>query len=396
MVTSVYVEDLFLSFYNLTKKRLVSVDYKDQSAIFSLAETLNDNKPITKSQSNLILRLLDKYQTAADKHIPGVGVTILTPSWKMAFREVDNSKKLSLETDSNHIVFILAKFPFAFKETFLKEFLLDSRSTATWDPELKVQRIKLLDVNIVSFIEAARKHRFEIDYNLIDLVERVEELWSDEDNYVPHAVIKDNSVHLVNASQEVIEYYQNNKTENFNHNILLAKSMGYVLKSNCENFVEAIAANHSNKFWITSVADTIKIISSAEQYPAVIILDRASNAVEWTKNFVDEYLNCNLPVSDLKICYRFTNTEPGGKEFNEWVKDQELGKDLTTGKIFICLHKPPKWMIKDEFKFKAVITNAIYPSMNTNTDAILDSHSLVIYSSSIKPSEKRNNKIVEL
>ena len=53
-------------------------------------------------------------------------------------------------------------------------------------------------------------------------------------------------------------------------------------------------------------------------------------------------------------------------------------------------------MLKDEFDVKIVISNGIFPSTNTTTESLIDSHHTVFFLGDIKPSEKRKKKIVEL
>ncbi len=40
---------------------------------------------------------------------------------------------------------------------------------------------------------------------------------------------------------------------------------------------------------------------------------------------------------------------------------------MAEGQIFICQHKPPKWMFKDDFKIKMIVSNVLYPSTNNIT-----------------------------
>jgi hypothetical protein len=396
MISLVYVEDVFLTFYKLIKHKLVIVDTADISAILSIAETLENGSQITKKQSFYILRLLQTYQTLSEEYIPNINSVLETPVWRSPFREIDTSRRLSLFIDDQRVAYILAKFPFAFKDTFVKEFVQEQKIKTSWDPELKVQRIKLLDVNIISFVDIANRYKFEIDHNIIAMAEQVEEIWDNEDSYIPHCVVEKDQVFLKNASTETQTYFNDNKKQNLPHDLMLAKSMGYCLKGNCSSTIEKIASSPENKFWVRTNQEVINLLAETNQYPALIILDRASDSLEWTKQFVKDYTNCNLPSNDVKVCYRLPNTDTKGKLFNDWIKENSLGKDLVGGKIFICLHKPPKWAMRNDFKAKAVITNGIYPSMNAQTNALIEAQSLVVHVCEIRPSEKRNNKIVEL
>ena len=396
MLSSVYVEDYFLLFFDLVKVGKIRLEPLDISPVRNFVDTISDDKALTKSQSNFILRILSKYRAFIINHEIQIDEVLLNPEWKKPFREIDTAKKISLSVDKDQVKYILAKFPFSFKETFFKDFLLDNRSASLWDHEEKVQKVKLLDVNLINFVECAKRHNFYIEQEIIDIVDQLEEFWNDEEQVIPYSKVVNDSVMLFNATESASNFFDANRRNNLSYDLILAKAMGFVLKETPTNKIEAIAAVEENKFWISSVNGLIELTKTIEHYPMVVVLDRASDDKEWARQFVDTYRQSGLPISDIKICYRCSNDNDIGKEFNNWVKDHDLGKNLETGKIFICLHKPPKWMFKENFDAKITVTNAIYPNINNITDSLVESSHLVLFVSEIKPSEKRNKKIVAL
>jgi hypothetical protein len=397
MLSSVYAEDVFLQFYSLVDDSVFSIEQRDREPIESFYTTIVDNKQLTKSQANFIIRLLSKYKNDIGSRIIGIEETIDNPRWKNSFREIDNSKKLSLYIDDNHIKYLLVKFPFSFKEIYVKEFIGNSRNISVWDTELKTQKVKMLDVNLVSFVDLARKHKFEIDSDLIDAVETVEEFWNDQLDYIPYSAVENNQVVLKNATETSLSYFNLHRTGNVDKDLFLAKTLGYVAYNREHlNFLDKIVSSEENKFWIKTTESLLNLISSINSWPAVIILDRATDTIDWCNDFIkilNESGNQNLKT---KICFRFPNSDSKGSAFNQWVKDNGFGADLREGQLFICNHKPPKWMFKDEFDVKILISNGIYPSTNTLTESFSDSHHTVFFLGDIKPSEKRKKKIVEL
>jgi hypothetical protein len=397
MLSSVYAEDVFLKFYNLFDNNQVKVDSKDDSPIQSFYDVLISNKQLTKSQSNFILRLLSKYQNDLLTDIPDLKELLDNPKWKHTFREIDTSRNITLHIDDQQIKYVLAQYPFSFKDTFFKEFLNNSRSLSYWDHDLKVQKIKLLDINLVSFCEMAVRYKFTIDPQLIDIVDSIEEIWSESANYIPHSVIDSGSVLLKNATENSQSYFNNNSTGVLDQDLFLAKSLGYpALYIDQLKYIDKIVASENNKFWIKSLDSLIGMFKDLSKWPAVIILDRATDTDVWAKKFI-EICNEIDPSINVKICFRFGSEDPKGKDFNQWVKDNNLGGNLKEGQVFICEHKPPKWMFKyDDFDAKIIVSNGLYPSTNTLTESLLNSHHTVIFLGDIKPSEKGKKKIVEL
>lgn len=397
MLSSVYAEDIFLQFYKLFDSKKIKVESKDSSPIQSFYDALTSNKQLTKSQSNFILRLLSKYQNDLLADFPNLQELLDTPKWKYTFREIDTSRSIMLHTDDQQIKYLLAQYPFSFKDTFFKEFLNNSRSLSHWDHDLKVQKIKLLDINLISFCEMAVRYKFTIDPELIDMVDSIEEIWSDSSNYIPHCIIDNKAVVLKNATENSQTYFNNHCTGVLDQDLFLAKSLGYpALYIDQLKYIDKIVASENNKFWIKSLDSLIAMFKDLSKWPAVIILDRATETDVWAKKFIETSQEID-PSVKIKICFRFGSDDPKGKEFNQWVKDNNLGGNLKEGQIFICEHKPPKWMFKyDDFDAKIIVSNGLYPSTNTLTESLLNSHHTVIFLGDIKPSEKGKKKIVEL
>jgi hypothetical protein len=66
------------------------------------------------------------------------------------------------------------------------------------------------------------------------------------------------------------------------------------------------------------------------------------------------------------------------------------------GRILIFNHRPAKWIFNSISDIKILVSNSLYPSTSLITREWFESHPCVIYLGDIKPSESRNQKIVEL
>jgi hypothetical protein len=397
MLSSLYAEDIFLEFYSLMSRGDFIIENRDAEPIESFYSAIVSNKQLTKSQANFIIRLLSKYINDIEEKIEGVKETIENPRWKNSFREIDNSKKVSLHIDENHIQYLLIKFPFSFKETYTKEFIGNIRSISVWDVELKAQKVRLLDVNLVSFVDIAKKHRFEIDSNIVDAVETIEEYWNDQTDYIPHCVVEDSQVVLKNATESGLTFFESNRTGQIDKDLFLAKTLGHVAHGREPlTFLDKIVSSEENKFWIKTTESLLNLIKKIDNWPVIIILDRATDTIKWSNEFIEAINETGNHDLKTKICFRFPNSDAKGSAFNQWIKDHGYGAELKEGQIFICNHKPPKWMFKDNFDAKILVSNGIYPSTNTITESMCDSHHTVFFLGDIKPSEKRKKKIVEL
>jgi hypothetical protein len=204
-------------------------------------------------------------------------------------------------------------------------------------------------------------------------------------------------VQLKNATESSINYFEKHKTGNIDQDLFLAKTLGYTAHNREPiTFIDRIVTSDENKFWIKTTESLLTILKNINNWPVVIVLDRATDTIDWCNQFINTLTETGNQDIKTKICFRYPSTDTKGAAFNQWIKDSGFGADMKEGQVFICNHKLPKWMLKDEFDVKIVISNGIFPSTNTTTESLIDSHHTVFFLGDIKPSEKRKKKIVEL
>jgi hypothetical protein len=396
MIPSEYVEDIFIQFYDLISKGKISIQYQDNTASQSFQNVIYLGGQLTQNQANFILKLLNKYKTMSKMAGLDYKAELANPKWRTSFRTIDLSKKIFVEKDENGIICICAKFPFQLKKEFEDEFQTHTGNTGTgiWDPERRLRKLSLYDTNLIQMYEFAQRHNFEIDDTFMIALGQVEEIWQNSEDVLPYCELTSTGVHLRNVDEATEEWWRNAYSEGISSDLLLAKSMGYTLAGKPTSLIEKIASCENNTFWLKDVNEFISLCNSISG-KVCILLDRPSDSLEWIKNFTDVAKNNGLPASEIKVCFRL-NKEDNSSGFNQWVKDNEFGGPVDSGKIFIFNHKPAKWLFKENNDVKIIATNHVYPSTNSITKDWLNSHPCVIYLGDIKPSEERYKKIVEL
>lgn len=329
--------------------------------------------------------------------IPDIDEMLKTPVWKHEFRVIDNTKYMFLETDGDNVTWLNIKFPFSFKDQFVKEIFNGEKDPTRWDPNGQVRKVKLSNINLVVLVENALKNGFEVDDLVLAAVADVEEMWNNEDSLVPHSLIVNDRVELVNASETAKDYWNDHSTGVMAQDLMLAKQMGYILRHTFPaDTAERIASSPGTSFWFTHPQRFFEYLDEVNVWPVVIILDRTPEPIEWTKEFIETFPLKNFNTEDVRVCFRPSNNSPAGQVFNDWLKERNLNKPVADGKIFLCQHKPPKWMFEKDFNIKVLASNSIYPSVNNITSTLIGSHPHVFYFDKVKPSAKRNSKIVEL
>ena len=125
----------------------------------------------------------------------------------------------------------------------------------------------------------------------------------------------------------------------------------------------------------------------------VIIDDNADSKV-WIEKFINTANSNDVSSDEMRVCFRARNDED--PEFNNWIKNNNLGGPINTARLLIFKNKPPKWLFKDKIDVKIIIVNKPFPPSSLTTQAWISNHSCVIYLDKLRPSITKEKNIVEL
>jgi hypothetical protein len=393
MLSSDFVEDTFIKFYDLVMLDEVPLQAQDLSAASSFYSVILQGKELTQNQANFILKLLAKYRVLMLKSSFDYQHVLDNPQWKTPFRILDLSKKIFVEKESNGSIWVCVKFPYQLKREFDDEFEDKQHLMSSWDPERKLRQLSVYDANLVQLYEFALKHNFEIDDTFMIALAEVEEIWQNQEEVLPFSSVVANWVVLGNSSTETDDWFKTHSSGLIDNDLLLAKSMGYLYSSKPRTMIEKIAASDSNSFWIKNNADFLSLCNSITGR-VCIVLDRTSNTLDWLTQFINDADAAGIDRNEIKVCFRDSKEQNTG--INEWIKVNGVGGKVETGRILIFEFKPAKWLFKEQESVKLLVSNNLYPSTNQLTKDWVGSHPCVIYLGDIKPSEQRGQNIVEL
>jgi hypothetical protein len=397
MTQEIYFEDLFvkLSIFVFNYRSLI--DRKDLSAITSFYDLLTEDKSLTKSQADFIVRLLKKYKILARSNGLDYQHELDNAVWKKDFRILDLSKRVFIENDPQKGPIVCLKFPYAFKKIYETDFLVSIRDHRLnfWDHDKKVNRIPASKVNIVSLHEFLKTNNFEIDESFVSLTMAAEEIWQQSDAIAPYAYLDSDRVHLKNASEDAEVYWNEHRIGSKSHDLMLAKSMGFVYRPENVNLslIETICSADHNDFWCPSFDKFFDIVREIDD-TFVVVLDRSDDTLKWLENFVSSADENSVDRSEIKVCFRDDKSE--GSVLNKWIKDNHVGGKIDDGRIFVFRHKPAKWLFSEGKSIKIAATNSLFPMSNSLTQHWLDARPCLLYLGNIRPSQIKERKIVEL
>jgi len=396
MLKSRYVEDLFLEFMDLCDNKNIELQHQDQSAANSFYVVISTAGQLTKNQANFLIKILQKYKLYAKMAGLDFEDALVNPEWRTDFRLLDLTKKIFVEKDELGEMWICVKFPFALKEVFEKEIspVTKDYSSSIWDADKKIRRLKFYNFNLIEIFEFATRHNFDIDDTFMIALGEVEEIWQNEDEIAPYCVKHfGTTVDLCNASEEVVQWWEEHRTCEQGFDLLTAKAMGYPLKETPENLVEKIAGSTATQFWLKSLNQFFELQKTVNGVVA-IILNQGEEAQSWVKEFCIEAEKNQIDTSEIRVCFRLDKDEDRG--FNQWVKDSGYGGKVEGGKVFIFQKKPPKWLFSEGIDVKIIVTNSLYPVPSATTQTWMDTHTCVCFVGDIKAAHVKEKKIVEL
>lgn len=394
MLKSVFIEDIFIDFCDLVSQRSVMVQPQDSSAIMSFHRALTQGSGVTQNQANYMIKILQKYKNQAKSLGYDYVAALELPQWKNNFRVLDLSRKIFAELDDNNKLWICLKFPFQLKKEFEEEILKTaSIFTHTWNSERKIKMLSAYDFNLVQIYDFVTKHNFSVDETFLSVLAEVEEIWQNSETILPKCEIIDGQVVLLNSNESADMYWEKHLTGNINNDLILAKSMGFVLNTKPTNTVEKIANSKENLFWMKTHTEFLELCKNISGR-ACIILDRASESLPWLVSFAESIDQMGIDRSTVKVGFRADKGE--GSEINAWIKENNFGGSVETGKILIFKHKPPKWLFREENTVTILATNTLYQSNSSITRDWVNSHPCVIYLGDIKPTQYKEREIVEL
>ena len=394
MLSSEFAEDIFLEFYKLVAQQKISIQGQDFSPISSFHEKIINDGELTKNQANFLLKLLEKYKTIAAMAGLDYRAQLNDLKWKKLFRVLDLSKKIYVELRENKLEICL-KFPYQLKKEFEDE--IESRESfhthSFWDPDDKIRRLDLYHYNLIALYEFACKHNFEIDDTFMNVLSDVEEIWQNSEYAVPRSEVSIHGVELKNASEETIEWWDNNKTNSITKDLLLAKSMGFLYQEKPLDLMQKIASSQENSFWIKTNQEFFKLAKSFSG-KICVLLDRSGATLPWLQNFVADADSSGVSREEIKVCFRDNKESATG--LNDWIKVAGVGGRVETGRILIFESKPAKWLFKADNDVTLLVTNNIFPPTNIMARDWFMCHPCVIYLGDTKPTETKGQKIVEL
>jgi hypothetical protein len=391
-----YIEDIFLKFYEIVFEKSITIDRFDIDPCRNFYRLCIEDKPLTERQGIFMVKILEKYKDSVKDVFFDYSECLALKKFKRDFRIIDNSKKIYLE-EENGQTSICFQFPFSFKDTFDREFgrQLEFPYYSKWDAVKKARTIDLFSVNILTVYDFVEKNQFFIDDSFFSILADLDHALENQDSIIPSSYLINQQIGFISIPEETKHEFLEKNFDTIDQQLFYAKTMGYpcLLKENVKDPLSKIISSKSNIFWTPEI-DYLFSLYKKLKVKVVIIIDRAQDQIQWLDRFLHKSIENNIPNSKIKICFRENKEDDKG--LNKWIKNNNLGGKIEDSDILIFNHKPAKWVFKEDNFVKILVTTMINPSTHAVTKDWLETHPCVIYLTDIRPTIKGNKKIVQL
>lgn len=397
MLTSEYIEDIFLEFSELVNYDRIAYQPQDHKPIMSFRTIIKNKSQITEKQAKFMIILLNKYKRQIN-HYHGVDITKLldNPSWRSTFRTIDYTKSIELIKNEEGILLAKMKFPYNIKDAFEKEIDNDFVRISSYDNNERCRYLPLLRTNPIKLMDFCVKHGFIVSNEFSEYVDFVEEVWHHQDEIIPQAYIENNDIKIKNVIEPTKKYFEEHKKQNVFYDAILARQMGILLNSSNDHPALQIASSDEKMFWIDNMDKATQLISDCDLDKVAVIIDRSSNVVDFIEDLLDKLNNHCYNIENIRVCFRDSNTNIEGRAFNNLIKEKGIGGPIDTGKLFVFKHNIPKWAKQSAWEFNLVLTNSITMPTNISTRNFINECHACLTVSEYSPSVQKGIKIGKL
>ena len=189
----------------------------DVNFVNNVSSFISNKQGMTSRQRELAVKLTDKYRKQFRRL--GIDVTQIAkePIFSQPERQVDRTKKMSMDED-----FIYLKFPYSQElikdvNTFLRDEKLYHNGNSKWVPEDKLWHINNNESNFVMLYNWSYNNGFERSEEVEKYQKEIRKILDNKLDYIPYARVtestdlcNDSFLTLVNAPPSLQEYWDKN------------------------------------------------------------------------------------------------------------------------------------------------------------------------------------------
>jgi len=353
------VEDCLEILTGLQKHDLeFTIETSDRSLIQSIARQVFRGTALTDRQYSLMKEKLDKYKIQFESQ-DIIGVERAVSKLRNPLREIDRSKYITVVEHLEGIPYPAdercryIKIRFPFKKS---DIALIDQINSTKDYHHKKGSHEHYFVynehNVYNLLSRFKDKSYKIDQELVDLFEKILDIRSREQDYVPG--IYNNELKNIHPRAKAIAESEVGAFDADTVLFYVDRKFRYgivnVDHNDASSVIEKIAyrndVTYQSKPSEESLSDILLALHNLKRFPLLVVLEKshAENQLYEMANFY-RYI---LPNEEQSVLFR----QDGDSGFNQLVKDRRLNNwvDSNTKIVYISSDKLPKLLISGEWQ----------------------------------------------
>lgn len=365
------IEDLLETIVGLKDSQPIQIDSSDHNLLHSLGRQVVKGIGLTDRQYDLSKEKIQKYKDQlidydVDTAIEKLRIPLRQLDRSRWIKIVDYPGKAVYESSKTHH-WIAVRFIFNKKLISLIEAIRSTDRDAIYDKENKIHYFALSEKNIFNILNALKDKNFDIDPELQEKYETIKNMNDNKKDYIPGVY----GFKLKNLNEKSIDYIISDIGNPDRENLALLKDRHrmYGLNhfdqedldfsiSQLTTLSQKIVKRNKNKVLVDSGVFTFDRVAESllelDRFPLLIILNEKSDLDE----LVITYKSFQNILNDDDICvlYRKDNTDDQNKQFNQYIKNNNLNNKIDTNPkiVYTTKDKFSKTLLKTNWKPKAV------------------------------------------
>lgn len=379
------VEDLIIKLSTSPNIRLQSID---SNITQSLTAQLWKGNSLTEKQGALSLKIIKKYQKSLSV-ATGMDISqfISSPIYKYPFRQTHTVKKISIFSGvSDSIVGKIIKVEFPYNESYINYIKENKNSIdlAFWSKDERAWLFNLSEKNVNFLKKLMTQENFECDEEFLKVSQHQETIINNIDKNLPMLCVENGVPYYKNATQ----YLPALSSTEILPAIFEARTQGIkAWDDNVQNYIDSLENTVLKNFLSSEPGTKFELISKNNPIhslkeivlnlrPCIFVIP-GGKEMEYLKSTYDFLSSIGIDRKNISVLFRMSSSV--GKQFNDFVKSQELNNPLNENtEIVIIDGKVPKTLIKSKIYFNSVI-NLGYANAHYSCRYLINAHQNLIY-----------------
>lgn len=353
---------------NLTHHTINGVNSFDLKLILSLVDQIKFGNYLTEKQGSLAVSLLKKHKSKLTQALSiDISPFLENPQFKKPFRIINSEKTIKIIDDPTHIKVIKVQFPY--DEKVITKFRQEKPKFfhCQWNEDERAWIFSLEETSIQFLMSLIQEHNFICDDEFSKYMDQINLVQKNIENYVPMIIKDQENFSFIN----VVEHFPKISSTDLIEALFLARKFGIYTWD--DKIDEEINSEHTDPEVRTflksrpndqfSLILTEKPLNSLKHIikhllPCLVVVSSGSEITK-LQNTIDLFSELGIDNLDMSVLFRLPTD--GGREFNEFVRNNKLNSAVSdkTKVIFISDHIP-KTILEPKKIFNSVLNYNFY------------------------------------